>query len=91
MEKKQLTMDDLINGWLYKYHGITVAELVTEKLELCKTGGWYKEYAVTQEQHDEWHEWAIRVFAKHFRISLKRARKSFVWTYLDAAPTIKNI
>jgi hypothetical protein len=86
--KKQLNQEDFYNYWLVKFHGITVRELMEKEPELIKTPDWYKKYAVTQAQHDEWHEWAIDVIAKYYRCGKKAARMKFVWDYLNLAPSI---
>jgi len=54
------------------------------------TRDFYKTYAVTQEQHDEWYEWAINRIAKYYRYSKKRAKRMFCWDYLNVAPSIKD-
>ncbi len=87
--KKPLNEEDFYNYWLVKYHGITVRELMEKEPELIKTSDWYKKYAVTQEQHDEWYEWAINLIAKHERCSKETARIRFVWDYLNLSPAIK--
>jgi hypothetical protein len=90
MKRKELTGDYLMNGWLVKYHGITIAELIEKEPELMKTSGWYLKYAVTQEQHDEWYEWAIKEVMKYYRYSRKVAVKQFTFPYLNLAPAVKD-
>jgi hypothetical protein len=89
MKRKELKQEDLYNLWLQPYHGITVQELVEKEPELCATSEWYKKYAVTQAQHDEWYENAIALLAKHFRCGKKVAKRKFIWDYLNIAPSIK--
>lgn len=85
----KLTREHIINGWLQKYHGITVEELIKNEPELCKTPDWFKKYAVTQEQHDEWYEWAIDQLSKNLRRSKKLTKRLFVIDYLITAPSVK--
>jgi len=88
MKRKELTADDLYNYWLKKYHNITLAELIENEPELIKTSDWYKKYAVTQPQHDEWYEWAITEICKDKRCSRKYAKRNFCFDYLNIAPSI---
>ena len=90
MKRKELTADDLYNGWLQKYHGITVAELCEKEPELIKTTEWYKKYEVTQAQHDEWYEWAIDMICKDRRCSRKYAKRVFAVESLNIAPNVKK-
>ncbi len=89
-KKEQLTADMFYNYWLSKYHGITVQELKEKEPELIKTPDWYKKYAVTQAQHDEWYEWAIDTVAKHRKCSKKTAKDLFLWDYLNLSPSVKE-
>ena len=88
--KNKLTQEFIINGWLEKYHGITVKELCDKEPELAKSPDWYKKYAVTQAQHDEWYDWAIRLLAKQNKMSLMRTKHNFAFDYLNCAPSIKE-
>ena len=90
-----MTQDDLINKWLGDYHNTSLEEIVKANPEWEKhpeehTMEFYTEYAVTQEQHDEWNVWMIDTVAKHFKISKKYARKSSWAIYLNAAPSVKE-
>lgn len=71
-----------------KGHGVTVKWLIENEPELIKTPAWYKKYSVSSELHDEWYEWAITTIAKYHRISKASARRSFVWNYLNLAPSV---
>jgi len=88
--RKQLSEEDFYNWWLQKYHGITATELIEKEPELCKTSDWYKKYAVTQAQHDEWYEWAIVTIMKNQRCSKKTAQRLFCFEYLNLSPNIKD-
>ena len=89
--KKELTQEFIMDYWLFKFHNTTCEEVVKKHPKLCKTYKWYEKYACTQEQHDEWYDWAIRYMAKYYGWSLKRTKERFVWDYLNCAPTVKNI
>ena len=91
--KKELTQDDLYNLWLTKYHNTTVAELVEKEAELIKTPAWYRKYAVTQEQHDEWVAEAKALFFNHPRYKRYGRRyleRSWCMIYLNISPSIKD-
>jgi hypothetical protein len=91
-KKKALSADDLYNGWLTPYHGITVAWLMENEPELIKTSDWYKKYAVTEEQHDIWYEWAVDELCKAYGYKSKKSRelmkRRFAVEYLNIAPSI---
>lgn len=90
MKRKELTQEQLINGWLQKYHNISVVELIEKEPELVKTSDWFEKYAVSQEQHDEWYEWAIEQVCKYFRCGKKHAKRAFAFDYLNIAPAVKE-
>ena len=87
-KKKELTREDIINGWLQKYHGITAQELVEKEPELCKSPDWFKKYAVTQEQHDEWHTWMLEELRKYYGGSKRYIKRGSWAIYLNCAPNI---
>jgi hypothetical protein len=89
-KRKELTADDLYNGWLTPYHGITIQWLVENETELIKTPEWYKKYSVSQSQHDEWYAWAINELATYRKCSKKRAKEDFCFDYLNISPSVKN-
>lgn len=89
-KKEPLKEEDFYNYWLGKYHNTTVQEIIEKDPELCKTSKWYKKYQVTQEQHDEWYEWAIKTIMNHHRCSRKRAQRNFMFDYLNLAPMVKT-
>ena len=88
--KAKINSDELVNWWLDKYHNTNLDE-VREK------HGWedgkdhsrefYEAYKVSQEQHDEWYEWAIRLIMKRYRRGKKWAKEAFVFPYLNVAPS----
>ena len=85
--KAILTESEFYNAWL-KYHNTTIEELIEKEPELMKTVEWYNKYAVTQEQHDEWYEWAIKRLCSYYRCGRKYAQRSFTFNYLNLAPNI---
>lgn len=88
--KKKLSGDYIVNGWLQKYHGITVRELMEKEPELVKTTDWYKKYSVTQSQHDEWYEWAISELGKNLRMPKVQVRRMFAFDYLNLSPSVNE-
>jgi len=87
--KKQLTDTEFYDAWL-KYHGITSQWLIDNEPELIKTIEWYKKYAVTQEQYDEWYEASIQKIMKHYRWSRKTAVRESCFAFLNLAPSVKK-
>ena len=85
--KEPLPAEFIRDYWLKKYHGIDTAWLIENEPDIIKTPDWYKKYAVTKEQHDEWYSWAIDTIAKHRGISKKSAKRDFAWDYLNLSPS----
>lgn len=72
-DMKQTTQEELIDLWLVPYHGLTAAELIAkEPPELLQSPDWWKKYAVTQQQHDEWYEAAITLLSKRTGLTVTR-------------------
>lgn len=90
MKRKDLSEEFIINGWLKKYHNITIEELVKTKPELCATIDWYKVYPCTQEQYEEWYKWAIDIISKTLRMSKKNVRRRFWINWLNCSPDVKK-
>ena len=88
--KKQLNEEDFYNYWLEKHHGVKIRDIMKNEPELILTLEWYKKYAVTKAQHDEWYEWAITTVMKHYRCGRKTAMKYFTFSYMNVAPFIKD-
>jgi len=89
MAKKELFKEDLINWWLEKYHGTTLEKIIEDNPDrvTSKDSQWfYSTYTVTQEQYNEWYEWALNTTAKYFRVNKDYVKKAFFW--LDVAPSI---
>lgn len=93
--RKQPTEEEFINWWLKKYHNIDLTGVKKAHPEWMDepekhTRDFYRAYAVTQEQHDEWYDWAIKRIMKHYRMGRKRAEESFCFDYLNVAPNITD-
>jgi hypothetical protein len=88
--KKQLNTEFIMDWWLQKYHNITIQWLIENEPELIKTPDWYKKYAVTQAEHDEWYDWAIDYMSKYYKMSKKTIKKNFAFDYLNCSPSIKK-
>jgi len=88
MKKGNPSREDLLNGWL-KYHNTTVEEVVANHpKEFLENPDWFKSYPVTQEQHDEWVEWAEEYLRKTTGLSKKLLQRSWGMVYLDCAPYV---
>jgi hypothetical protein len=86
----QITKDEIMDYWLGKFHNTSCKELIEKHPEEIKSPKWFDLFPVTQEQHDEWYDWAIALIAKRTRMSKKYAQKAFVFEYLNTAPNIKE-
>jgi len=85
---KCITAENIMNYWLTKYHNVTVEDLIKNEPELIRTPAWYKKYAVSTEQHDEWYKWAITEICKERNCSRKYAERNFCFDYLNVAPNV---
>ena len=93
--KRNVTIEYFINKWLKDYHNTNLDEVTKlhpewENNPREHIHDFYKKYAVTKEQHDEWHEWAIKEIMRIWRISKKRAERAFTFDYLNCAPNTKE-
>ena len=88
--KKKLTTEFIMDYWLQKYHNINIQWLIENEPELIKSPEWYKKYAVTQAEHDEWYDLAIDYMSKYYKRSKKRIKRDFCFDYLNCSPTIKK-
>jgi len=93
--KPNLTEEEFIDWWLEKYHNTNIEQVQKDHPEWMKdpqahSRDFYQTYACTQEQHDEWYEWAIERIMKHYRLSKKRAKRDFALSYINVAPTVKD-
>lgn len=87
-KREEFTEDYFRDWWLQKYHNTNSKELVEKEPELCKTVEWFKKYPCTQEQHDEWYDWAIGEIKKRLRCGKKVAQAEFCFVYLNTAPNV---
>ena len=92
---KKVNSEDLINWWLGKYHNTSLGEILEETPEWKEnpdkhTRDFYDKYRVTQEQHDEWLEWAKDYTKKVTKIKGKMFDRSWGFVYLQCAPSIKE-
>jgi hypothetical protein len=90
MKKSEITSEFIMNYWLKKYHNIDIDWLMKNEPEFIKSSDWYKKYAVTQEQHDEWYNWAIDTMSKTFKLSKTTVKRRFVFDYLNLSPSVKE-
>ena len=91
MKKTKLTLEILINLWMTKIYNTTIQEEQNKNPELFTTSEWYKQYPVTQQQHDEWEIEAKEVFRKFIKLSKKLVDRYWGLTYLNSSPYIKKI
>ena len=93
MKKKEVRAEDLINWWLEKYHNTNldrVQEAHPEWMDNPKEHSmdFYKAYAVTEQQHDEWNKWAKEYTRKVTGHTKKFIDRGWPWVYLDTSPSI---
>ena len=89
---KTLKREDFLNWWLKKYHNISVSGVINKYPNEIRTPDWFKLFPVTQDQHDEWYNWAIDTISKELKVSKSIAKQKFAFDYLDSAPYVnKNI
>ena len=89
--KHKLTQEDLINIWMKKIFNTTIQEEVEKNPDKFKKfSNWYKDYQVTQQQHDEWEIEAKEVFRKYLKLSKKLVDRYWGLTYLNTSPTIQK-
>lgn len=50
----------------------------------------YTEYSVTNEEYNEWEEWAKKYIKKTLRVSNRMIEHDFPWIALQIGPTIKK-
>ena len=91
MKKTKLTLEILINHWMTKIYNTTIQEEQSKNPELFASSEWFKQYPVTQQQHDEWEIEAKALFHKY--VKEPKNCNSMFWglTYLNSSPYIKKI
>jgi len=90
---KKVNIDDLVNWWLEKYHGTNIEKILEENPKWKEnpsehTREFYEKYAVTQEQHDEWLQWAKEYTKKVTKVRGELFNRSWGFVYLDCAPQV---
>ena len=94
MKQHKLTMDDVVNWWLDKYHNTNIKKVISDHpewdMDNFDSHIFYEEYQVTQEQHDEWREWLVKRLMKEYKLPRKAVEKSLWSIYLNSAPMVKN-
>jgi hypothetical protein len=94
---KELTEEHLIDWWLNKYHNTSLKKIREEHPEWGDHNPeytshiFYDAYPVTQEQHDEWCEWAKKEVKKYFKLSKIGLNKSFGFIYLNTSPKVMKL
>jgi len=88
-KRKELTEEMLIDWWLTKYHNTTLKEVFAQHPDWTSKE-FYPTFAVTEEQHNEWHDWMIKELMKYFCIGKKAARKDSWAIYLNTSPSVKT-
>ena len=81
MKKIKLTIEDLINLWMQKIYNTTIQEEQNKNPELFASSEWYKQYPVTQQQHDEWEKEAKTLFHKY--VKEPKNYNSFLWNFQE--------
>jgi len=82
------TRDDILNGWL-KYHNTNVEEVVEKYPEEIKSPEWFKLFPCTQEQCDEWENWAKDLLKKKDKLKNWEIDRMWGFIYLDCSPYVK--
>jgi len=86
--KKHLSHDDIVEWWLFKYHGVHLMD-VYEPEWGDNSRPFYEKYQVTQEQHTEWNEWLIKALMKESGMGKKYVKRNMWPIYLNTAPMVK--
>lgn len=85
--------EDFLDKWLGDYHNTSVKKVMSDNPQWDDgkdhSQDFYSSHKVTQEQHDEWYEWAINKVAKKLRCSKKLAKVKFSFAYLNVSPSTK--
>ncbi len=77
-----------INGWL-KYFNTTIEEVFEKNPEYhTDNAKFYRDYAVTQAQYDEWYDWALGEIKKDIKAPERYIKRSFDW--LNMAPSVRD-
>ena len=96
--KKNVTGEYFIDWWLEKYHNTNHEKILKDHPDWKKamddktfnSRTFYEAYQCTQDQHDEWYDWAISEVMRIWRVGKKQAKKDFAFPYLNTSPMIKS-
>ncbi len=84
----KLTEDDIVEWWLFKYHGIHLKDAYEPKWG-NDPKPFYDKYPVTREQYDEWYAWLVKSLMKESGTGKKRTEGGLWPILLTLAPIIK--
>lgn len=93
MKSKIVKDEDLINWWLTKYHNTNLQKIKEKHPEWEKDPHkysieFYETYMVTEEQHDEWEEWAKEYVRKITHLPKALIDRGWWSIYLNVSPQI---
>jgi dTDP-D-glucose 4,6-dehydratase len=89
--RTEYTGNEIMNWWLVPYHGKTIEEIFEANPEYKDDNRkFYQDYAVTQEQHDEWYELALDKLQKSLKWKRDMVKREFAMPYLNLAPSVKE-
>lgn len=87
---KKVKREDLLNYWLGKFHNTNAVEVVANHPDKVDSPDWFKLYPVTQEQYEDFEEWAIQHIMEVTKMSRTFTIKTMQYAMLDCAPYVKR-
>lgn len=87
---KTVDREVLMDWWLSKYHNTNCKEVVEKYPEEVKSPDWFKMFPVSQEQYDEWRDWAFKYIKKVTKMSKGFIEGAWWSVELDCAPYVKG-
>ena len=97
LKRKDIDTESIVDSWLFEYHGTTMEEVSKGytknkdgEYDPADTSKFYNDYAITQEQHDEWEDMIYKVLPKKLGMSKNLFERSWAMTRLNCAPSIKQ-
>ena len=95
MKQEKLTLDDVINWWLNKFHNTNLDEVLKKHPDWATDSEqytiiFYDTYQVTTEEYDMWDKWLTKALMKEFHLTKKGAERSKWMIVLNTAPTIND-
>ena len=93
--RKKVDENILLNEWLIVFHGVDIEEVKKAHPEWEKeperhSRDFFIAYAVTNEEYNEWEEWAKKYIKKITRYPMKYIDRQFCWVALQIGPIIKK-